>query len=1111
MQLSIQKLKEVSEAPRNWVFEKRFKFLLAFTVLILLAASFCRIPGLIDHPQFTNKLDGNFVKQLLIDNGMMWSYWAFFIIDFIWAFILLLSIWVFVRNFVENQEDYGNWIQTLLKVFGVITIAAYVFDVWENVLYLSTYEYPKRIADIKTILYGVVILVWLLVVIKQYYKQYYRTILRFFKSAFYSLMIIIIIGVLLPKASQVNSIVVNLYMKPYNLGILLLVAAPIYAVMLAHYPTYFNIDKSRRKWYRAKWHWQLISTVFYKNDYDKHEKNAHIAEGSINFMLRILGILFYAALFYFVAFTSETNFHWPLATSVISVSMLLLGVYLLYYLREEKQQWLEKNVPLLKSRIPFYDGDFNDEHKDMDEAKDLSFEEEAEKRLADDLEKLKNAETSLATEEKDSLKKILPHIKIYGYVITITVVSTIAFIAYLLYQYITVDATINESLYTEWTAIISLVCIVLQTVSYIYYRTFRSIFRLVFFDEDRKTVVNAFYVMRVIEVDPEKEVQLTQAHLDTKEDQLKTFYDLNPFGEPKGILKLLDRLNMGIFSNNIFFLQATAIFGMFNTGFFLLLNLTDELPFYFNAALIILSALFLYYGMLVVITKNFIFYKFSKERYAVRNRQLFNFYLIIGFVMMLVLNVLTTKLPNKLFVLEPIDRQEKVDELTLEDYTKALKPTKTKYYIGAYGGGMKSNAWTLTVLDELYKKDTAFLEKAVVMSGASGGTIGITNWSAIMKEERDRPARTKMITDISTEHVLSMDLTHILGRDLVNYMFVPYFDKSGQDRSSKAMERYAKLADNEAAICSSKSYRGFWKEVYTANKNQYPIIISNSTNVRGNQGMAVSVGGVHSTETSPSLLYQNADNILELQVYNDDAKKVEPKTISYYNAASTSNRFPLISPAAKIPTLGHFNDGGIYENSGLLSAFKLFRQINDQPGITDLDCLPERNVFISIVNDKNAYIKKTVQDWIKDGIRIKKINPNTELNAIFNSVSSTEMMPIFIKTELERLDYQHQTIDFKTIYLPHQFNIQDIKDIYGLELISKKTNKPIYEALYECVQKNNANIRKWRFSDTNAKLKPIIEPPMSRVMAPQAYEFMQKMVLDSTPAGKMIKEISEIE
>ncbi|NER16589.1 hypothetical protein [Spongiivirga citrea] len=1106
-----QPTKKKKASTYKRVFKPRILWLLILTVLILIAASCCRIPGLIDHPQFTNKLDANFVIQLLTDNHMMWSYWAFFIIDFVWAFVLLRSIWIFVDDFVKNQTDYGKWIHSVLKVFKIIIVLAYVFDVCENVLYLWNYEYPKTIAGIKMGLYAVVLLGWLLVAIKKYYKRYFPSLLSFLKSAFYSLVIIVIIGVLLPKASQVNSIVVNLYMRPYNLGILLLVAAPIYAVMLAHYPSYFNIDKNRRKWYRANWSWQLISTVFYKNDYTKpEEKGTHAIEGHVNFLLRILGILFYAALFYFISFTSETNFHWPFATSVISSSMLLLGLCLLYYLRIKKQRWLKSNVTLLKSRIPFYDGDFNDADSDIDEVEEADLQQEAKRRLEKDLEKLASAEKSLTTEETENLRKIIPHIRIYGWIITVTVLITILFIGYLLFKYMTSDTELNNSLYTEGTAIVSLVCIVLQMVSFIYYRTFRSIFRLLFFSADSKLVVNAFYVMRVLKVDADEEVQLTQAHLDAKKGQLKEFYKHNPFGDPTGILKLLDRLNMGIFSNNIFFLQATAIFGMFNTAFFLLMNLVDELPFHFNAALIILSALFLYYGMLVVITKNFIFYRYSKEEYAVRNRQLFNFYLIIGLVVMLVFNVLTTKFPNNLFVLETVDR-DKESELTLKEYTEALSPTKIKYYIGAYGGGMKSNAWTMTVLDELYKKDSTFLEKAVVMSGASGGTIGITNWSAIMKEDRDSLARTRMITDISTEHVLSMDLTHILGRDLVNYMFVPFFNKSGQDRSSKAMERYAKLAENQEAICSSTSYRAFWKEVYTENNNQFPILISNSTNVRGNQGMAVSIGGINSTNTYPSLLYQKADNILELEVYNDEAEKLEQKTISYYNAASTSNRFPLISPAAKIPTLGHFNDGGIYENSGLLSAYKLFRQINNQPGITDLDCLPETNVFISIVNDKNAYIKKTVQDYIKDGIRIKKINPNTELNAILNSVSSTEMMPIFIKTELERLDSLHQTIDFKTIYLPHQFNMQDIKDIYGLELISEKTNKPIYEHLYKCVTANNDSIKKWRFSTAANKRNPIIEAPMSRVMAPQAYEFMQKMVLDETPAGRMIKEISAIE
>ena len=75
---------------------------------------------------------------------------------------------------------------------------------------------------------------------------------KFLKSAYISLLILVLIGVILPKAPQVNSIVVNLYYSPINFFVLLLFSS-IYAVVLSHYPNYFFLNSSdnRREWKMA--------------------------------------------------------------------------------------------------------------------------------------------------------------------------------------------------------------------------------------------------------------------------------------------------------------------------------------------------------------------------------------------------------------------------------------------------------------------------------------------------------------------------------------------------------------------------------------------------------------------------------------------------------------------------------------------------------------------------------------------------------------------------------------------------------------------------------------------------------------------------------------------
>ena len=242
------------------------------------------------------------------------------------------------------------------------------------------------------------------------------------------------------------------------------------------------------------------------------------------------------------------------------------------------------------------------------------------------------------------------------------------------------------------------------------------------------------------------------------------------------------------------------------------------------------------------------------------------------------------------------------------------------------------------------------------------------------------------------------------------------------------MERYAGITNSLDAITSKIAYRAYWKEMYNSMSGSFPILIANATNVKGNQAMAVSVKVLD--PVADELLYQGADNILEIE--NTDKRK---QTLTYYDAMSTSNRFPLISPAAKIETKGHFNDGGIYENSGLLSAYKLFEAVSHLEKKDSTFQSNQKNVFISIVNSKDAYIKKVIKEL---ECKPNKINENTEINAIISSIADTEMMPIYIKKKLVRLTtHPTKKIGFETIYLPHTFTVEDIKRLLGKELNCK--------------------------------------------------------------------------
>ncbi|MBW1297413.1 hypothetical protein GBO31_18020 [Aquimarina litoralis] len=917
-------------------------------------------------------------------------------------------------------------------------------------MYLSNHSYPATVSVIKIVFYGISIFSFLVAVIDYILeKDLIGTIRTFIISSIYSLIILGLIGFVLPKASQVNSIVVDLYENPFNMVLLLVLFAPLLAIVLVHYPSYFNIKERYRDWFLT----YKISPIFgiitykYRAEYQNHENKR--PESNVNFLLRILGVVFYTSLFYLIAYTSEVNFKWLLDTADLAFVILACGVLWLYILRVKKQRWYNRTYNFILSHFPnMYDGDYSlnaNEHKKSHVSIDPN--------------------TMSLDESKLILHSINP---IIGRGIVFFLITVILHLVFFLILFL------SEDKYTMLTVVLSLLCIIFQMISYVYYRTFRSILKFTFFSEKSKTTCNSFG--------------------NTSTDKLVSFFKTYNFSKNNFLFEILSRCRAGILSDNYTFLRVTVFIANINLAFFIVINCFDFISFKINAIVIILSALLIYYGILIIITKNIIYYQYSRDSFATNNKTKVKFGLLVTGLILLVLIGLT-KIPqfnNNLFTLHPV--KETVSSVDLGDFLNDREAdiSKTRYHIGCYGGGIKSNAWTMTVLRELQKQDPKFLNQTISISGASGGTMGLINFSSIL-HNIEKEKQEIIIDEVSTQNILGLDLTHILGRDLLMHLFIPKCDLSGYDRSSSAMHQYAKITNNKA-FDHKKSYRAYWKKMYNFHNNHFPILISNTTNVKGNQGMAVSV----STNKNPEdavLLYQGADDILSIG---------SDQTLSYYDAASTSNRFPLISPAAKIETLGHYNDGGIYDNSGLLSAYKLFNAINNRDSIQNPQSLKQCNVFISIVNDKTAYIKKMVND--KFACTAQHINENTEMNAILSSVASTEMMPIYVKEQLRRLENISTKIKFKTIYLPHQFTVADIKSIYGRELNCNNLNeKDLHKELYHTLVKKNDSIIA---TITNNGSLPIVEPPMSRVITKKAYQFMKDM-LDHPETKKVLKEIRD--
>lgn len=1066
-----------SEGIAKW----HWRAILLLTIAMWLIVDYFRIPGVLAHPQFNENVNIGFLQHLMETvPGISISYRIFFFIDFLWAFLLLLAIRKYVGEKLYENRLRGRRI--LLVIFTAIALVAYGLDIIENCIYLGLKRYPENIAFWKLIAYGIVFLVSILIFIYYTLRKFWTPFLRFVTASIYSLIILAIVGAFLPKATQMNSIVVNLYEHPFDL-ILLFLIAPAFAVVLAHYPSYIKIDAKQRDWYMSKIQWALMGVVFYK--IKKKTANALVGERQdlINFLFRTLGILFYAALFYMLGYTSEINFDWKIQVSKMAGIMAVFGIIYLYQLKKIKDKWFRSTATYINDRLPgFYDGD-NPHLADITE---INLNHVTQSEECEDMDK------EILEPTKSALLSIKKPVKWFVIIFGITISLHLVLVLIL--------ALCEACRYTELTVIWSLLCLILQMVSFVYYRTFRSVMRFVFYEGEYSAVRSAFYILRDVPLMDSKngtKIEEQALTVECKEKYITAFFNNIDFTIKGRYFRFIKLIGAGALSNNVTFLQLTTLIGVINVVFFVLINVFSELSLNYNPILIILSGLFFYYGVFVVLTKHIIYYNNTRESTAQSKKGIFNFIVITTVVVLIASYGLGQQFSNNLFSL-PLAARQAGEELTLDKYVRNLHKYKyqERYYVACYGGGMKSNAWTMTVLKKLYEQDNDFFKKTVGLSGASGGTIGLINMSAIINSKENKGSWSKIIEDISTENMLSLDLTHILGRDSFNALFVPGWDLRGKDRSSKAMERYAIMTKNDSEVCNPTPYRKFWKQLYNDNEDRFPILISNSTDVIGNGGMAVSVRVEN--EEARQLLYRGSTDLLEILHLDIDGKGINaPKdslTLSYFDAASTSNRFPMISPAAKIETKGHFNDGGIYDNSGLLSVWKLFNAVNCLEGVKDIKELKQRNVFISIVNDKNLYIRERLaQEKLK--IEVNTLNEHKELSAILSSVVATEMVPIYVRSVLDGLTKQDSSmVEFEVIYLPHRFTVADVKDMYGKQLDLGTGVMETDSLLYYAVKKNYDTIRKLVGENYNYGVQPIIEPPMSRVMADEAYKFMKTML-----------------
>ena len=267
------------------------------------------------------------------------------------------------------------------------------------------------------------------------------------------------------------------------------------------------------------------------------------------------------------------------------------------------------------------------------------------------------------------------------------------------------------------------------------------------------------------------------------------------------------------------------------------------------------------------------------------------------------------------------------------------------------------------------------------------------------------------------------------------------------------------------------TYRSYWQRLYHQSGDSIPMLVMNSTSTSHEQGYALSV--THGEEELP--------NNLDILSHGDGS-------LSYFNAVSTTNRFPIASPAARIKSKGYFVDGGYFENSGLQVAGDIFQRA------IDLDTSFQQNnydhQYLDIRNGRSDWARLFIEKFgmSRDEL-LFEINETQDNIAILQALVSLDKKPELLR-EKENL---YDNIDENFIAMPYPLSLADLRSELKGEV---EISKPLIDAL----KLNNDLIREameekdHRDGTNHLEKYGIVTPPLARLLGEPVVFYQRAMV-----------------
>ncbi len=516
-----------------------------------------------------------------------------------------------------------------------------------------------------------------------------------------------------------------------------------------------------------------------------------------------------------------------------------------------------------------------------------------------------------------------------------------------------------------------------------------------------------------------------------------------------------------------------------------------------NGTPILLAYFYAYYFILAGLGKFFFAYHKIREQTAEKTGEVpkhsLRFKLVVfGIFTLVLLFGIGMNSESKTHELTPVDR-DIPGELSENDFLSDVKtlPGNTVFFVASHGGGLKSNAWTLHVLEELHREtEGRLMDRTIAFSGASGGSLGLALYTGLSGEitgslDHDLNLLNERIDVISRGNYTSSDLTLTFGLDSFRKLWPLNQEFGLQDRPYYAMIKYQNyVEDTKNTTLSEEPFRNFWNHVYKE-RGYFPSLIMNTAATTGRRGVLWSVKA-----NDFNKIFHFSEDLAELVAYSEENEGKNLKTLSYYEAVSTTNRFPVFSPAAKIPGYGHYIDAGAIDNSGLLGCLDLYLYLQSQDGFSYFG--NKKVVFIEIINSKTLYLDNLLKS-LEEGPIQKEENETDNIIADLQTALNLDKIPGYVSDFVDR----YGQVELIKIFMPHKVSIGDVESYLNGKIVNKtqrldliKKLKDHNEYIDSITEKGhgakdqNKFLRKWN----------TYEPTLSRHLSKSSLQFIEDIL-----------------